>query len=165
MKDEARATERASLEQILEDIPQNDLDRLRQQLTPLLSCAPIFPDDRDATTAHLQEWQMRGLPVPAFNAVYDLLWEDHRAAREASAASMRGHFEREYAPWFEPEPKPQNPTLHVLPPRSSSEAGERVAAYVDKALLGALAGGTPDRPDPSLKDRFHRFLRGSAPGG
>jgi hypothetical protein len=164
IKDEARAAERASLNEVLEEIPQHDLDRLKEQLTPLLSRASVFPEDRDTTTCLLQEWQMRGLSVSAFNAVYDLLWEDHREARQASSAPMRPRFEREYAPWFEPEPKPENRArLHAIP-LNSEEAGKVLATYAEDCLNHALGWSAPDRPSaPTVTDRLTAFLRGTAP--
>jgi hypothetical protein len=80
-------------------VPQRNLDRLKAQLTPLLDRAPVFPEDRDQTTRLIQEWQMRGLSLPAFNAGREILWEEHRAEHEARSTPLRRHYEQLYAPW------------------------------------------------------------------
>jgi hypothetical protein len=152
------------LTEVLEGIPQLDLDRLKKQLTPLLTRAPVFPADRDTTTRLLQEWQMRGLSVPAFNAVYDLLWEDHREARQASSAPIRQNFERECAPWFEPEPKPEKRARLYAVTLSSEEAGQVLVSYAEDCLDEALGLSAPGRPKGlTVTERLTEFLRGTAP--
>lgn len=158
MKDESRAIEAESVQTALDAVPPRDLERLRQQLTPLAKRI-CTAEDRHEFTRIIQEWGMRGLPDYAPAMLMEKLYDEHRAEREPKAGPFRRHFEQVYAPWFAPEPGPQNPGLSILPPRSSREAGERVAAYVDEVLHG----GEPGRPAPTLTDRLYAFVRGTAP--
>jgi len=150
IKDESRAIERASLEAAFDGVPQRDLDRLREQLSPLLNRPAVFPDDRNAITRLIQEWQMRGHPVPAFNSMYDIVWEDQRAEREAKAAPRRRELRERYAEMY----APLNPGLNIV---------GRPSPPLADCLNAWLRGGTPDRPAPTLTDKFYALLRGTAP--
>ena len=143
--EDGRALYRASLESNFEGIPHRDLDRLKDQLTPLLSRPGVFPDDRHTITRLMQEWQMRGHSVPAFNSMHDILREDHRAEREAKAAPRRRELRERYPEMY----APLNPGLSIVG-RPSPTLADRVSAW--------LRGGTPDRPAPTLTDKLRRAL-------
>jgi hypothetical protein len=109
MAEEYRAFHRASLESALEGIPDRDLDRLRQQLTPYAKRV-CTPEDQRQIAKFIHEWNMRGLPQAAPPVLWELLREDHRIEREARAATVRPYYEKLFAPWFQAEETPHNPT-------------------------------------------------------
>lgn len=143
--EDGRALYRASLESNFEGIPHRDLDRLKDQLTPLLSRPGVYPDDRDTITRLMQEWQMRGHSVPAFNSMYDVLKADRRAEREAKAAPRRRYLRERYPEMY----APLNPGLSIVG-RPSPTLADRASAW--------LRGGTPDRPAPTFTDKLRRAL-------
>ena len=149
MKDESRAIEAESVQTALDAVPPRDLERLRQQLTPLAKRV-CTADDRHEFTRIIHEWGMRGLPDYAPNLLWEMLYDQHRAEREAKAAPRRRELLERYPEMY----APLNPGLNIVgwsPPTLT----DRISAW--------LRGGTPERPAPTLADKFYAFMRGTAP--
>lgn len=150
MKDDARAIYQESIETALAAVPERDLERLRRQLTPLAK-RPLEAEDRHAFTRIIQEWQMRGLPDYAPTLLMEMLYDQHRAEREAFAAPRRRQLRKLYPEMYEP----LNPVGLHLAGRSPPTLADKIHAW--------LRGGTPEHPAPTLTDKFNAFLRGTAP--
>ena len=161
MKDESNAIKDASIQTAFDAVPPRDLARLRDQLTPLAK-RTFTAEDRHEYTRIIQEWGMRGLPDYAPAMLMEKLYDEHKAEREAKAAPLRRQIEREYAPWFAPEPRPENPGLSIVT-MSSKEVGERLIAYAEEAIQCLVSGAKPGRPAPTLTGQLSAFLRGTAP--
>ena len=149
MKDEAAASNREATQTAIDAVPPRDLERLRQQLTPLAK-RPFVAEDRHEYTRIIQEWGMRGLPDLAPTILMEALYDEHRAEREAQTAPRRRELRERYPEMY----APLNPGLNIVG-RPSPTLSDRVSAW--------LRGGTPDRPAPTLTDRFDAFMRGTAP--
>ena len=149
MKDEAAAFNREAIQTALDAVPPRDLERLRQQLTPLAQ-RPFVAEDRHEYTRIIQEWGMRGLADYVPTMLMEKLYDEHGAERDASAEPRRRDLRERYPEMY----TPLNAGLSIMG-RPSPTLPDRVSAW--------LRGGTPDRPAPTLTDKFYALMRGTAP--
>jgi hypothetical protein len=146
MKEESRAHQDLCIQTALDTVPPRDLARLREQLTPLARCV-FTAEDRHEYTRIVQEWGMRGLPDFAPPMLWGKLYDEYRDERQPQAAALRRHYERLYAPWFEPEARAPNPGLQIVKRTQPGPATSFIQGVSD-ALESAM---TP-------KDPVHRFF-------
>jgi len=109
MKDESRDIYSASVQTALDAVPPRDLDRLRVQLTPLAKRV-CTAEDRHEFTRIIHEWGMRGLPDYAPNLLWEMLYDQHSAEREASAAPRRRELRERYPEMY----APVNPGFRIV---------------------------------------------------
>ena len=108
-RDDFNAVMRQSREAALAKIPLRDLERLWAQLAPYAK-RYLVAEDRHAFTSFLREWSMRGYSCRAFDTVFDMLKEEHRAEREASYVPRRCQLRQLYPEMY----APVNPGLRIV---------------------------------------------------
>jgi hypothetical protein len=150
MKDEAAAFRILCIRSALDAVPERDLERLRQQLTPLAK-RPCIAEDRHEFTRIIHEWNMRGLPDFAPTMVFDLLYDEHSAERKAMNAPRRQRLRERFPEMY----AALDPGLHIVP-RTSEEASGSIARVVDYFVLRSLGQSSAAR-------KLIAFLRGTAP--